>query len=179
MPVTITVDEKKVQELENFGAQLLDTVFGAVEDATEQFGDRTKKLWKTLVDADSVPGPALSPGWVQFKEERGFYTTRLQRFGRGDSRSYYENLVLERIGGTGADFRGWFVGVKKRTPAYTADGETRADRDLADIAEVLEEVWPIWHRIHELSSSHLFPILYGSLTRALQAKFGVTGTTGG
>lgn len=162
--VDIKVDKTAEQALINFTDGFIKSILNGVEEGCKKTAEAGKRQFRKFVDDDSLPGPSVSEGWRQFKISKGFVDARHQRFGRGDSRSYYQNVKV--ISATGK--LNWFVGVVEGTRAYDNEGRIRSDVDLSDIAEDLNERWPIWNEILDKLIGKATTILAKSIIRNLR-----------
>jgi len=140
----------------DFALKILDliliTVEKGVSEAVDIYSKRVIGNWRALSDSSAFPnGPTGTASWRRTKEKYGLHTEDLQRLGRSDSRSYYQNIYFRPL----MSGKGWFVGVLDTTPAYNIkfkkDGQFEletANYSLADVAETLEEKYPVWKMLY-------------------------------
>ncbi|MDX1471465.1 MAG: hypothetical protein R3213_08205 [Flavobacteriaceae bacterium] len=138
MPIDVKVDEQMLQELLNFTKNVGKAVEKGVEAAVKSQAENVKKQFRKRLEIGDVPGPPLSPGWLERKRELGLDTRTLMRHGRDFGDSYFHNVVTRKLGDLGH-----FVGVLKGTPAYDIN-RNASGKELTDVAEDLELRWPLW-----------------------------------
>lgn len=139
-------------------AVVLPTVKKGISNAAEIYGRKIIKQWQNASDSNSVPNsPTASPSYKKWKQSVGLNTEDLQRLGRGDSRSYYRNIIFRPL----YSGDGWFVGVLDTTPAFVVsaggDGKYKVESapySLAEVAENLEERFPLWQRLYTSNMSY-------------------------
>jgi len=141
MAIRIEVDQKKLENLQLFFGQVVATVYEAAQKAALKEAKDIREEWRRRSTKNQVPG-TFSDKWKKYKSSLGLRTEDLQRFGRGDSRSYYENIRIAELKPRG----GALVGVFQGTPAYDIRGR-RTSGSLEEIAKTLESDHPLWRDI--------------------------------
>ena len=170
MAVDVDVNSNGCNDPRELFTNVVQKVVDAVDKALEKYTGDIVIKWQDMSDRSQVPG-TFSTAWKDKKASLGFKREDLQRLGKGDNRSYYENITSKRF----RSGRGWFVGVLKGTKAYTFGKRKPIVKNtkysLAYIAKRLEEHKPIWRELHKRSPQMIFNHLHRELIEMLH-EFG-------
>lgn len=161
MAIRIVIDEKKLADIEAFMQQIENSVHKAVKNSMEGYAKNVRRDWRKSSTENNVPGN-FNAKWKEFKKTKGLRTEHLQRFGRGNKKSYYENVVVKAMKPDG-----YFVGVLQKSKAYDIDGKAK-NKSLADVAKELEERFPLWQDIMQRSPQKLRKLLKKNLVEELR-----------
>lgn len=158
MSIKFKINQRMLEDTEQFFKVIESAVFRAANSATKKYADSVRRDWRKSSTSNNVPGN-FSKGWKDFKKSRGLKTEHLQRFGRGDKRSMYENIEIKPLSPNG-----YFVGILSSAKSFDIDGKVKS-KSLADVAEELEERFPLWRDILERSPKRLKKFLKEEIVR--------------